>query len=69
MSRLADVIASAWCEPGTVQAPGPLQWLLVALAGAVLAYALWQAVRHTTWPGESDETHIKRRILDEERPP
>jgi len=69
VSSLRDVIASAWCEPGAAQTPGPLQWLLVAVAGAVLAYALWQAVWHTTWPGESDETHIKRRILDEEPRP
>src|SRR5262249_22855058 len=40
-----------------------LEWLLVLLAAIVLVWALGLAVRYTVHPGETEATHIKRRIL------
>ena len=40
-----------------------LEWALVWVATAVLAWALLLALRYTVRPGESDPAHIKHRIL------
>ena len=40
-----------------------LEWILVFAAAIVLVWALGLAVRYTVHPGETDATHIKRRIL------
>jgi hypothetical protein len=40
-----------------------LEWMLVLAAAIVLVWALGLAVRYTVHPGETEATHIKRRIL------
>ena len=40
-----------------------LEWLLVLAAAIVLVWALGLAVRYTVHPGETQASHIKRRIL------
>ena len=66
MSTLREIMASAWCGPQAAAGPAPLDWVLVGVASAIVAFAFYKALRHTLWPGERDRTHIKRRILDEE---
>ena len=43
-----------------------LEWMVVAAAAIVLVWALGLAVRYTVRPGETEATHIKRRILEDE---
>jgi hypothetical protein len=43
-----------------------LEWLLVGAAAVILVWALGLAVRYTVRPGETEATHIKRRILIDE---
>ena len=43
-----------------------LEWLLVLAAAIALVWALGLAVRYTVHPGESEATHIKRRILHDD---
>ncbi len=40
-----------------------LEWMLVFVAAIVLVWALAQALRYTIKPGETEASHIKRRIL------
>ncbi len=43
-----------------------LEWMLVLAAAIVLVWALGLAVRYTVHPGETEATHIKRRILHDD---
>ena len=43
-----------------------LEWILVFAAAIVLVWALGLAVRYTVHPGETEATHIKRRILHDD---
>jgi hypothetical protein len=40
-----------------------LEWMLVFAAAIVLVWALGLAIRYTVHPGETEASHIKRRIL------
>jgi hypothetical protein len=40
-----------------------LEWMLVFAAAIVLVWALGLAIRYTVHPGETQASHIKRRIL------
>jgi hypothetical protein len=40
-----------------------LEWILVLAAAIVLMWALALAIRYTVRPGETEASHIKRRIL------
>ena len=40
-----------------------LEWMLVLAAAIVLVWALGLAIRYTVHPGETQTSHIKRRIL------
>ena len=40
-----------------------LEWMLVFAAAIVLVWALGLAIRYTVHPGETQDSHIKRRIL------
>ena len=40
-----------------------LEWILVFAAAIVLVWALGLAIRYTVRPGETEASHIKRRIL------
>lgn len=64
--REALLEAGAWCLHSQSGGPSPLDYTLVGLAGLVVAYAGYKAVRHTFRPGEQNRDHIKRRVLDEE---
>jgi hypothetical protein len=65
------MIGGAHAHAAAADALGSLvEALLVGLAVAVVLWAFYQAIRHTTRPGEEDPDHVKRRILtedDEER--
>lgn len=50
------------------QTPSFLEYVVVAFACVVCAYALVRAVQWTIRPGEHSPDHIKRRILEEEPP-
>jgi len=43
-----------------------LEWMVVVAAAVVLVWALGLAIRYTVHPGETEATHIKRRILHDE---
>ena len=43
-----------------------IEWLVVLIAAMVLLWTLGLAIRYTIFPGESDATHIKHRILLDE---
>ena len=43
-----------------------LEWMLVFAAAIVLVWALGLAIRYTVHPGETEASHIKRRILLDE---
>ena len=43
-----------------------LEWMLVFAAAIVLVWALGLAIRYTVHPGETQASHIKRRILLDE---
>ena len=65
MSMLREIVAGAWSGPHAA-APTPLDWVLVVLASAMVAFAFYKALRHTLRPGEGDRSHIKWRILEED---
>ncbi len=64
--REALLEAGAWCVTSPPGSPSPLDYALVTLAGAIVVYAAYKAIRHTLRPGEQSRDHIKWRILDEE---
>lgn len=46
-------------------------WFIVAAAVAIVIYTFYFAISRAIWPGETDPSHIKYRILndsDEEKP-
>ena len=43
-----------------------LEWMLVLAAAIVLVWALGLAVHYTVLPGETEASHIKRRILHDD---
>jgi len=43
-----------------------LEWMLVLAAAIVLVWALGLAVHYTVHPGETEASHIKRRILHDD---
>lgn len=43
-----------------------LEWVLVFAAAIVLVWALGLAIRYTVHPGETEGSHIKRRILHDD---
>jgi hypothetical protein len=45
---------------------GLLDYIIVALAIGVLALTLYLCIRYLLKPGETEEDHIKKKILDEE---
>ncbi len=67
--REALLEAGAWCITSPPGGPSPLDYVLVGLAGVVVVYAGYKAVRHTLRPGEKSRDHVKWRILDEEESP
>lgn len=50
------------------QTPSFLEYVVVAFACVVCAYALVRAVQWTIRPGEHSPDHIKRTILEDEPP-
>lgn len=46
-------------------APGVADWTVVVLAVAIVIVSLVLSVRYLFWPGETDEQHIKRRVLQD----
>tara|TARA_R110002167_G_scaffold134882_6_gene321189 strand:+ start:876 stop:1109 length:234 start_codon:yes stop_codon:yes gene_type:complete len=51
--------------------PMIFDWLMVAVAAAIVIYTFYFGISRTIWPGETDPSHIKYRILndsDEEKP-
>jgi len=49
------------------EAPGgPAYWAVISLSTAIVAVAFYLAARYLLWPGETEDDHIKRRILHEE---
>jgi hypothetical protein len=50
---------------GAKQAPSFLEYVIVAIACVVCAYALVRAVQWTIRPGEHSPDHIKRTILED----
>ena len=69
MSSLREIMASAWCGPAAASGPALLDWVLVAIAAAVVGFAFFKAVVYTLRPGERERSHIKWRILDDQDPP
>jgi len=69
MSTLRELMATAWCGPDAASGPTPLGWVLVAIAAAIVCFAYTRAIRNTLRPGESERSHIKWRILDDEDRP
>ena len=66
MRTLSEWVASAWCFGQPVPTThSVIDWLLVGLAGGTVLYAIYKAVRHTLYPGETSPDHVKWRILDE----
>lgn len=51
---------------GSAAPDGPAYWVVTGISTAVVALALYLAVRYLFWPGETSDDHIKRRILREE---
>ncbi len=64
--REALLEVGAWCTTAPLGGPSPLDYALVTLGASIVLFAFAKAIRHTLWPGESDRSHIKWRILDEE---
>ncbi len=64
--REALIEVGAWCIASPSGGPSPLDYALVALGGFVVLFAFAKAIRHTLWPGETDHSHVKWRILEEE---
>lgn len=52
-----------------VSAFGFWEWLAVGTAGLLCVWVIWKAVVLTFNPREDDPHHIKRMILDDDRPP
>jgi hypothetical protein len=70
MRTLSDLAASAWCFGQPVPPThSVVEWLLVGLAAGTVVYAVYKAVRHTLYPGETSTDHVKWRILDDEDDP
>ena len=44
-------------------------WAMVALATVVVMAAFYVWITRSLWPGEEDENHIKRRILNDDEAP
>ncbi len=42
-----------------------LTWSIVIAAGLIASWVIWKAVHYTMHPGETEEDHIKRSILNE----
>lgn len=40
-------------------------WLMVAVALAIVIYTFYFGIARTIWPGETDRSHIKYRILND----
>lgn len=59
------VFAMLW-QHAHRQAASPLEYVAVAVAAVITAYALVRTVQATIRPGESEPDHIKRTVLDEE---
>ncbi len=64
--REAILEAGAWCITSPPGGPSPLDYFLVSIAGVIVIYAGYKAIRHTLRPGERDHDHIKWRIIEEE---
>ncbi len=45
---------------------GPFDYIIVALAVGVLLLTLYLCIRYLLKPGENQDDHIKKKILDEE---
>lgn len=50
----------------TAEAPGLISYLIAAVATLVVVWVLYLAARMTISPGETDRSHIKWTILEEE---
>lgn len=40
-------------------------WLITASALLIVIYAFYVGITKTLWPGETDRSHIKYRVLDD----
>lgn len=47
---------------------GPVDWAILVAGALITAWVIWLAVRWTLKPGEEEPDHVKRSILDDERP-
>ena len=41
-------------------------WFMVLLSVSTVIYACYVAITKALWPGETDETHIKYRLFEDE---
>ncbi|MCG8590694.1 MAG: hypothetical protein MJE66_15495 [Proteobacteria bacterium] len=64
--REALLEIGAWCVTAPPDGPSPLDYALVSAGGLLVAFAFAKAVRHTLFPGETERSHIKWRVLEDE---
>lgn len=63
------MLSSSWQHAhSAAEKPLLIEYVVVAFACVVCAYALVRAVQWTVRPGEQNPDHIKRTILEDEPP-
>ncbi len=69
MTEVSFLLSSSWQHAhSAAEKPLLIEYVVVAFACVVCAYALVRAVQWTVRPGEQNPDHIKRTILEDEPP-
>ena len=53
------------CGYNGSQGNAVIGWLVIAIASIIVIGAYYYCISFSLWPGEQDDNHIKRRILND----